>query len=200
MSLDLKQANSYLKETALAIESLDRTVLESIAKEILEMQKRGGTLWSMGNGGSASTGAHLACDVGKGISLGRSRPFRAFSLNEQMTVQSAWSNDFGHENAFANHLKHLATSLDVVMLISGSGNSSNIVKAAKWASESKIMTISLVGASGGVVSEYSSLELRVNSEDMQVIENVHLVVVHWIYKAMVFESPDPAQTSSPSCS
>lgn len=188
MNLDLKQAEVYLKETVLAIESLDHNVLVLIANEILAMQARGGTLWSMGNGGSASTGAHLACDVGKGISLGRRRSFRAFSLNEQMIVQSAWSNDFGYDNALENHLKHLAISDDVVLLISGSGNSLNIVNAARWASENKIKTIALVGGSGGLVSEYSSIELRVKSHDMQVIENVHLVIVHWLYKAMTSNS------------
>lgn len=189
MNLDLARAQASLDETVQAIQSLDQEVLQRLASLISDLQHTHGILWTMGNGGSSSTGSHMACDVGKGIGASLETPIRALSINEQAITQSAWANDFGFEDAMRNQLEQLARPGDAVLAISGSGNSPNVVNAAQWAKENGYPVAILVGRNGGRLSEHADIELRVDSTDMQVLENVHLVVVHWLFKALTHESP-----------
>jgi D-sedoheptulose 7-phosphate isomerase len=184
MNLDLERAQRSLDETVHAIQSLDQQALQGLANLIANLQLTQGVLWTMGNGGSSSTGSHMACDVGKGIGASLEAPIRALSVNEQAITQSAWANDFGFEHAMRNQLEQLARPGDAVLAISGSGNSLNVVNAAKWANENGHPVAGLVGRNGGKLSSYADVEVRVNSSDMQVLENVHLVIVHWLFKAI----------------
>lgn len=193
MSLDLTRAQRSLDETVHAINSLDQATLQRLADLILGLQASQGILWTMGNGGSSSTGSHMACDVGKGVGSSLDAPIRALSINEQAITQSAWANDFGFEDAMRNQLEQLARPGDAVLAISGSGNSPNVVNAAQWAKENGYPVAILVGRDGGRLSAFADIELRVDSTDMQVLENVHLVVVHWLFKALTHEgSKGPA--------
>jgi D-sedoheptulose 7-phosphate isomerase len=187
MSLDLQRAQQSLDETMHAIAGLDPAVLTRLADLIVALGPSQGVLWTMGNGGSSSTGSHMACDVGKGIGASRELPIRALSINEQAITQSAWANDFGFEDAMRNQLEQLARPGDAVLAISGSGNSPNVVNAAAWAKGNGHPVAVLVGRNGGRLTEYADVELRVDSTDMQVLENVHLVVVHWLFKALTHE-------------
>jgi D-sedoheptulose 7-phosphate isomerase len=189
VSLDLTRAQACLDETVHAIQTLDQAALQRLAELIRGLQHSQGILWTMGNGGSSSTGSHMACDVGKGIGASLDAPIRALSINEQAITQSAWANDFGFEDAMRNHLEQLARPGDAVLAISGSGNSPNVVNAAQWAHDNGYPVAVLVGRDGGRLSEWASIELRVDSTDMQVLENVHLVVVHWLFKALTHEGP-----------
>lgn len=189
MNLDLVRAQRSLDETTQAITSLDQEVLIQLAELIAGLGESQGILWTMGNGGSSSTGSHMACDVGKGIGASLESPIRALSINEQAITQSAWANDFGFEDAMRNQLEQLARKGDAVLCISGSGNSANVVNAAMWAKENGLPVVALVGKNGGKLSDYADIDLRVNSTDMQVLENVHLVVVHWLFKALTHEAP-----------
>ena len=189
MNLDLARAQALLDETVQAIQSLDQGVLQRLASLIGSLQHTHGILWTMGNGGSSSTGSHMACDVGKGIGASLDAPIRALSINEQAITQSAWANDFGFEDAMRNQLEQLARPGDAVLAISGSGNSPNVVNAAQWAKENGFPVAIMVGRNGGRLSQHADIELRVDSTDMQVLENVHLVVVHWLFKALTHESP-----------
>lgn len=189
MNLDLARAQTSLDDTVRAIQSLNQDVLQQLAHLISDLQHTQGILWTMGNGGSSSTGSHMACDVGKGIGASLESPIRALSINEQAITQSAWANDFGFEDAMRNQLEQLARPGDAVLAISGSGNSPNVVNAAQWAKEHNYPVAIMVGRNGGRLSEHADLELRVDSTDMQVLENVHLVVVHWLFKALTHESP-----------
>lgn len=193
MNLDLERAQRSLDETVHAIQSLDQQALQDLAALIANLQHTQGVLWTMGNGGSSSTGSHMACDVGKGIGASLEAPVRALSINEQAITQSAWANDFGFEDAMRNQLKQLARPGDAVLAISGSGNSPNVVNAAQWAKQNGHPVAILVGRNGGRLSLFADVELRVDSTDMQVLENVHLVIVHWLFKALTHEgSKGPA--------
>lgn len=187
MNLDLQRAQASLDETVAAIKALDHEVLERLADLISALGESRGILWTMGNGGSSSTGSHMACDVSKGIGASREAPIRALSINEQAITQSAWANDFGFEDAMRNQLEQLARPGDAVLAISGSGNSPNVVTAAEWAKTNGFPVAVLVGRDGGRLSEYADVEIRVDSTDMQVLENVHLVIVHWLFKALTHE-------------
>jgi len=184
MNLDIERAQASLLETSQAITDLDQGSLISLANMLITLNETGGILWTMGNGGSSSTGSHLACDVGKGIGASWPSPIRALSINEQAITQSAWANDFGFENAMKNQLEQLARPGDAILAISGSGNSTNVVNAASWAKDHGHPVAILVGRDGGLLSPLADIEIRVNSVDMQVLENVHLVIVHWLFKAL----------------
>jgi D-sedoheptulose 7-phosphate isomerase len=184
MNLDLDRAQRSLDDTRDAITGLDQSTLVCLADLIAGLADSQGILWTMGNGGSSSTGSHMACDVGKGISASHHAPIRALSINEQAVTQSAWANDYGFEDAMRNQLEQVARPGDAVLAISGSGNSANVVNAVRWARENGYPVAVLVGRHGGRLSRFADIELRVDSTDMQVIENVHLVVVHWLFKAM----------------
>ena len=189
MNPDLSRAQRSLDETVAAINSLDQGAMVKLAELISGLSVSQGILWTMGNGGSSSTGSHMACDVGKGIGASLESPIRALSINEQAITQSAWANDFGFEDAMRNQLEQLARPGDAVLAISGSGNSTNVVNAAQWAHENGLPVAIMVGREGGKLSAFADIELRVDSTDMQVLENVHLVVVHWLFKALSHESP-----------
>ena len=189
MNLDLTRAYASLTETSEAVAALDKGSLEALGQLVADLGPSQGTLWTMGNGGSSSTGSHMACDVGKGIGASREAPIRALSINEQAITQSAWANDFGFEFAMVNQLEQLIRPADAVLCISGSGNSPNVVHAARYAFERNLPVAALVGKNGGALSEFATVELRVASTDMQVIENVHLVIVHWLFKALTHEGP-----------
>ena len=187
MNLDLNRAHASLVETSAAIAALDPAVLEALGVMIADLGPSQGTLWTMGNGGSSSTGSHMACDVSKGIGASRPSPIRALSLNEQAITQSAWANDFGFEFAMVNQLEQLVRPGDALLCISGSGNSPNVVHAARFAKERGMPVAALVGRNGGALCEFADVDVRVDSTDMQVIENVHLVIVHWLFKALTHE-------------
>ena len=189
MNPDLSRAQQSLDETVAAINSLDQGAMVKLAELISGLSVSQGILWTMGNGGSSSTGSHMACDVGKGIGASLQSPIRALSINEQAITQSAWANDFGFEDAMRNQLEQLARPGDAVLAISGSGNSTNVVNAAQWAHENGHPVAIMVGRNGGKLSAFADIELRVDSTDMQVLENVHLVIVHWLFKALSHESP-----------
>lgn len=184
MNLNLELARESLSETARVLINMDEEVLCSISELLVELSLTGNTLWTAGNGGSSSTASHMSCDVGKGIGMTTPNPIRCISINELAITQSAWANDFGFENAIRNQFEQLARPGDALLCISGSGNSQNVVEAAKYAQENGNKVVILVGKNGGKLSEFADIELRVDSTDMQVLENAHLAVVHWLYKAL----------------
>jgi D-sedoheptulose 7-phosphate isomerase len=197
MSLDLVRAQRSLDETVHAVQALDQDALAALANLVAALGESQGILWTMGNGGSSSTGSHLSCDVGKGIGASLESPIRSLSINEQAITQSAWANDFGFEDAMRNQLEQLARKGDAVLAISGSGNSPNVVNAAEWAHGLGYPVAILVGRNGGRLSAFADIELRVDSTDMQVLENVHLIVVHWLFKALTHESVEGPSNPHP---
>lgn len=184
MKINLADARKSLSETAEALQSLDEGTLIELSELLLSLGRTGNTLWTAGNGGSSSTASHMACDINKGVSMTHADPIRCISINELAVTQSAWGNDFGFENALKNQFMQLARPGDALLCISGSGNSENIVEAAQCAKANGFKVVTLVGRLGGKVSAYSDIDLRVDSVDMQVLENVHLAIVHWLFKAL----------------
>lgn len=184
MNLELQRAREYLDETQAAIRALDEETLSKLGALLASLSQSGGTLWTMGNGGSASTASHMSCDIGKGVSCSYELPIRAICINDLMATQSAWGNDFGFDEALKNNLEQLARPGDVVLAMSGSGKSANVVNAAQWARANGCTVVALVGSKPGPLSDAADLVIHVASDDMQVIENVHLVIDHWLYKAL----------------
>jgi len=134
----------------------------------------------MGNGGSAATASHFACDLGKGTAVPDLPRFRVIALTDNTALFSAYANDFGYDCVFAEQLANLLQLGDVVIAISGSGNSPNVLRALELARQRQAITIGFTGFSGGKMKDLVDLCVVVPSMCMEQIEDVHLVLEHLV--------------------
>jgi len=164
-----------LKE-ALDLIPADRAVkfFELLERAYLE----GRQVFIMGNGGSGSTAAHAAADLNKGVSYGREKRFRVISLNDNMATLTAYANDVAYTDVFVEQLKNFLHSGDLVIGISGSGNSPNVLKAVEYANQQGAMTVGLTGFSGGKLAGLAQVPLHVPVHDMQKVEDIHMMLFH----------------------
>jgi D-sedoheptulose 7-phosphate isomerase len=170
----------------------------AVAERIWEAARSGGQIIIAGNGGSAATASHMALDVGKST-LGRSphlsaRRLRTLALNDPGPVITAWANDHGYERVFAEQIMTVAGPADAVVLFSVSGNSPNIVAAARAARAIGATVIGVLGRPGGTVRGLADLAIIVPSEDYQIVEDVHLAIGHMVtrYVMRAMESSPPS--------
>lgn len=171
----LQQYSSLLLSS---YENVDDESLKQFFEILLKVGQNGNLLFFAGNGGSASIAEHAACDIAKGAFFENKFRIRALSLTSNMALISAVSNDFGYENIFSFQLQTLATNEDVLVLISSSGDSRNIVEAAKTAREIGMKIIGLTGFSGGALRELADISLHVNAQHYGVVEDVHMALIH----------------------
>jgi D-sedoheptulose 7-phosphate isomerase len=173
--LDVK---SYLEKMC---ESINNINPEAVA-EILETIKRAVAskkhIFLMGNGGSAATANHFAADFGKNaVKNDEGRP-KIISLCTNMSTVTAYGNDVGYEDIFIEQLKNLLEPGDVVIAISASGNSSNVIKAVRFAHEKKAVVIGLTGFQGGKLKEIADYNLNIESDSYEQIEDIHSMITH----------------------
>jgi D-sedoheptulose 7-phosphate isomerase len=135
-------------------------------------------VYVIGNGGSASTAAHLACDLARGQGERRNEGLRIFALSENTSVLTAWANDRSYERVFAEQLAGLLDPNDLVVAISVSGRSPNIIEGLRVAREAGGSTIGLLGMDGGLALQFTDISILVRCSDFSVVETVHLAVVH----------------------
>ncbi|VAW38766.1 hypothetical protein MNBD_DELTA02-606 [hydrothermal vent metagenome] len=136
-----------------------------------------------GNGGSGSTASHFACDINKGVSYGHDKRFKVICLNDNIPTMLAYANDSTYDDIFVEQLKNFLNPGDVVFAISGSGNSGNVVRAIEHANKNKAMTLGFTGFDGGRLGKAAGLSINIASEDMQKIEDIHLILTHMIMQA-----------------
>lgn len=154
------------------------------AEVIEEARESGNTVYLLGNGGSGSTASHIVCDLAKGTIKGGERRLKAVSLAENIPLMLAWANDTEYANIFVEQLRNLLESGDVVVGISGSGNSENVVRALEYAGEKDCTTIAFTGYDGGRIKKIADVSVHVPVDDMQVVEDVHLVVGHLLMRLL----------------
>ena len=178
--------SDYIKShnDATAALLLDQRILEAIVDLISQCIANNGVIWTAGNGGSASTASHLTCDLAKGVTLATKTRVKSFCLNDNMAINTAWANDFSYEVALQRQLETNASEGDLFIAFSGSGESPNIVNSLVAAKRIGIKSIALLGFNGGTAVSIADLPLVIKSNDMQVVENLHLIVAHWIFKAL----------------
>ncbi|MBK9170780.1 MAG: SIS domain-containing protein [Bryobacterales bacterium] len=171
-----------LYKTALlgALETLDLELVERATGWFEEARREGRTVFVCGNGGSASTASHFACDIVKGASYGCERRFRILALTDSLPTITAYANDVAYEAVFAEQLKNFAQPGDVFMAISGSGNSPNVVRAMEYANAVGCRTLALTGRDGGKLGPMAELNIQVSEPHMGRIEDVHMIVCHMI--------------------
>lgn len=170
----------YKTELLKAIESIDLAGVERAIEWFREARGGGRRIFVCGNGGSASTASHFACDVLKGASYNRDRRFRIMALTDSLPTITAYANDVSYECVFVEQLRNFAEPGDLVMAISGSGNSANVLRAVEYANSIGCRTIGLTGRDGGKLAGISQLNIHVPVAHMGRIEDGHLIVCHMI--------------------
>lgn len=165
------------------LETLDTIDLEKVNQAIAlfcDARAGGRRVFVCGNGGSASTASHFACDMVKGASYGRSARFRIMALTDQIPTLTAYANDVSYDCVFVEQLKNFAESGDLFMGISGSGNSPNVIHALEYARSIGCRTIALTGRDGGKLGPMAELNIQVPAPHMGRIEDAHMVICHMI--------------------
>ena len=137
-----------------------------------------------GNGGSARTASHYINDWNKMAYLSTGRPFRGHCLSDNMGLMTAYSNDISYDDVYSEQLKNLMDPADLVIAISGSGNSENVVRAIKHANESGGVTLAICGYDGGKIKKLAQHSLWIPSFDMQICEDLHFVFGHMVMKSL----------------
>ncbi|MDO8513846.1 MAG: SIS domain-containing protein [bacterium] len=175
-------ANKYLGELQETISGLPLKTLEKIKDILLEAHQKNRQIFMIGNGGSASTSSHITCDIAKGI-LGhtgekKSKRFKIISLNDNVALMSAWANDTIYDNIFSEQIKNLAKKDDIVIALSASGNSPNIIKAVETANEISCITIGLAGFNGGKLAKLTDICLTAKIDKYDIAEDTHLILGH----------------------
>ena len=171
-------ASDYADRLAQAMTSLDTTRLEAAAELLDAAYDRGATVFSCGNGGSASIANHFQCDHVKGVRVGTGLLTRVQSLSNNMEILTAIANDNGYENVFEFQLQSQARPGDVLVAVSSSGRSPNIVRAMEWCAENGVETVAMTGFTGGRARELATVSIHVDSDNYGVIEDSHQACMH----------------------
>ena len=174
---DPKQYKTALLE---AIDRIDLGRVEQAIELFREARDGAKQIFVCGNGGSASTASHFTCDIVKGASYNRDKRFRIMALAESLATLTAYSNDVSYEHIFVEQLKNFAQPGDLVMCISASGNSPNVLRATEYANSIACRTIALTGRDGGKLGTLAQLNIQVAVPHMGRIEDTHMVVCHMI--------------------
>ena len=170
---------SYLSEVLL---SIDENEINKLGKVFESASLKGNTIFVAGNGGSAATATTMANDIGFDIikKTGTEKPFRVFSLVDNNSVLTAIANDVGYDNIFVNQLKIHYRDGDSLIVISASGNSPNVLKAAEWIKSKDGLIIGFLGFSGGRLIDYCDIKIHVDTQPGEYgpVEDAHLIMNH----------------------
>lgn len=176
----MAHVDEYLGALRETIAKLDQDAINAWIERLAVARTEGATVFVCGNGGSAATASHFATDIGKGASYGKPRRFRAVALTDSMSTITAYANDVGFEVVFAEQLRNLGQPGDVLVTISGSGSSPNIMRAIEAAKDLNMDVVALTGFSGGTSGPLADIHVNVPSDHMGRIEDVHMALCHTV--------------------
>ena len=179
------QAKQYIELVKSTLDALDAKALESLVDAFHSTYEKGGNIYTMGNGGSGASASHAAGDFLKGASYGLDKRFRMICLNDNLPSMMAIANDIGWESIFVEPLKNFLSPNDLVIGISGSGNSKNVVNAIEYANEQGATTVAMSGFKGGKISQIATIDVHAPVMDMEVTEDVHMVIFNIVKKQMM---------------
>ena len=174
----------YCQGLGKALEAIPGEIFDALVQVLESARLEGRQIFTMGNGGSGSTASHIACDLNKGVSFGRPERFRVICLNDNLPTLMAYANDVSYEDVFVEPLKNFLWPGDVVIGISGSGNSPNVLKAIEYANRQGAITVGLSGFEGGKLAKLAKMPLVVPVHDMQQVEDIHLIIFHVAMQAL----------------
>lgn len=173
-------STEYLQELKELLDTFPHDKFEEITGALMSAYDDGKHVFIMGNGGSGSTASHFACDINKGCCLDIEKKFKVVCLNDNIPTMLAYANDLSYEKVFVEQLKNFLQPGDIVIGISGSGNSENVIQAVAYAKEKQAKTVGLTGFEGGRLAQLVDIPLIASINDMQKVEDVHMIVVHMI--------------------
>ena len=178
----------YLKAQKQALDSIPLEEVARLIETIQQALKEDRQVFVFGNGGSAANASHFATDLGKGSSDKIGKRFRVLSLNDNVSWMTALGNDYAYEDVFVRQLMNYARPGDLVLAMSVSGSSPNLVKAAEWAKQNQLHTVALVGAKRGRLAELAQQVIVVNDMHYGRVEDCHMGICHMICYAFM-ENP-----------
>lgn len=183
----MDQIEFYLKDVTRLISDLPVEQLKSIVERLLAAYDEERQVFLLGNGGSASTCSHIVNDFQKCIYLAGLKTFRCSSLTDNVALITAWANDTAYDRIFAEQLRPWVQPGDLVFCVSGSGNSPNVLEAARLAREMGAYVIGLIGYQGGKLAPLVDESIIVPSDNMQRIEDAHMITLHLLFWRMLQE-------------
>ena len=157
---------------------INKELISSASEIIINAIKAGNNIFWCGNGGSASQANHLSAELVGGMYKDKKSPFKSVCLNVDTAFITAWSNDDSFDNIFSRQLEGLAQSDDILIALSTSGNSNNIINAAKYCNDNSIKIISLTGFDGGILKNLSDININISTNSTQRIQEMHILVGH----------------------
>ena len=180
---EIDSSRSYFEHYYRLLDGLPHAEVEHVVDILHRTYQRGRKVFIFGNGGSAALASHFACDLGKGTSIpGKtSKRFQVLALTDNMPLLTAWANDTSYEQVFAEQIRNFAQPDDVAFAISGSGNSPNVLRGLEVAREVGAFNIGLTGFKGGEMKLLCDLCIVIPSDNMQLIEDLHVSVSHALF-------------------
>jgi D-sedoheptulose 7-phosphate isomerase len=172
------EIDRHLAELRAAIDSLQVEDLTRVGEVLFRAYRNDKQVFTLGNGGSSSTASHMAADLAKNTITANVRRFRITSLNENAAIMTALANDLGYEHVFSEQLANLIRAGDILIVVSASGNSPNVLKAMDYARAQSAEIVALLGFDGGAAAKLADFPLVVGSRDYGVVEDVHLIINH----------------------
>lgn len=177
-------AKQYLSELKEVLDDFNLEQFEKIVNLILNAYENQKQIFTMGNGGSASTASHFACDLNKGCCTNLEKKIKMICLNDNTPTLLAFANDVSYDVVFVEQLKNFFNPGDLVIGISGSGNSENVIKAIRHTKQNNGKTIGFSGFSGGKLAQMVDVPFVVKVDDIQKVEDIHMILVHMIMQAI----------------
>jgi len=199
---DVKFANAgayftaYAAELARAVAGVDPAALDRGGAILRQALKERRTIFSCGNGGSCAISNHLLCDFEKGIQTDTEFRPRVISLSANTEIITAIANDLAFEDVFVYQLRSLAAAGDVLITISSSGDSENIVRAASWARDNNVRVIALTGFSGGRSAKLADVNIHVPADNYGIIEDLHQSVMHVLAQSLRMDGLSAAKVTT----
>ncbi len=177
-------AKTYLSRLSKLLESFDRTQVDNAVKVIADAWQAGRQIITLGNGGSSMTALHFINDWNKSIFMSTGKPFRGRSLVDNMGLVMSYGNDISFQDIFVEQLKNIFQPGDLVIAISGSGNSENVIRAVSYANDNNGVTLGLCGYRGGKLKDLAQHVLWADVDDMQLSEDVHAIFGHIVMQRL----------------
>ena len=172
----------YISTEISILQSLNIPELDRAANAVMDCRKRGGTIYTIGNGGSAATASHMVVDLGKGANENLTPPFKIECLADNMPIITAIANDLSYDDVFVLQLQKKLKPEDLLIAISGSGNSKNIIKAAEYAKSIGTPILAMTGYSGGKLKALCDFSMHADINDMQITEDIHMMFDHMLMR------------------
>ena len=169
---------SYFGRLKSLLDAMPLDRIETMGEILFRAYRHGNQVFIIGNGGSAATASHMACDLGKNTIAANRPRFRVLSLSDNTALLSALANDIGYERVFSEQLQNLIRPGDVLIAISCSGRSPNILRAMRYARERAATTIAFLGFDGGEAFELADVAILVPAEEYGLVEDVHMILDH----------------------